>query len=204
MISFYYAYDSREEAVTLSKEGRMDAVDIRDRARKDFNNAIAIMGVIPMLGFAYLLVGKAASLSALEGEAGYVMLILLALVLLGIVSARRILWYLITRIIDMQNELVEKGRLAAISETVISLSHEIRNPLAIVMGNLDLLSGKAAGQATLVVPRDNVHMLKENCDRICVVMDKMSRISKPSVTTVADNIKMIDLPACGLDERRGR
>jgi nitrogen-specific signal transduction histidine kinase len=162
------------------------------------------MGVIPMLGFAYLLVGKAASLSALEGEAGYVMLILLALVLLGIVSARRILWYLITRIIDMQNELVEKGRLAAISETVISLSHEIRNPLAIVMGNLDLLSGKAAGQATLVVPRDNVHMLKENCDRICVVMDKMSRISKPSVTTVADNIKMIDLPACGLDERRGR
>lgn len=182
----------------------MDAVDIRDRARKDFNNAIAIMGVIPMLGFAYLLVGKAASLSALEGEAGYVMLILLALVLLGIVSARRILWYLITRIIDMQNELVEKGRLAAISETVISLSHEIRNPLAIVMGNLDLLSGKAAGQATLVVPRDNVHMLKENCDRICVVMDKMSRISKPSVTTVADNIKMIDLPACGLDERRGR
>ncbi len=177
----------------------MDTEYIKNKARKDFNDAVAVMSIIPVLGFVYLIVCKIASISILEGEVGYVIFILLILILLGIASGRKTLWFLIAKIVDSQNELIEKERLAAITETVISLAHEVVNPLAIVMGNLDLSMGEAAEGKMLNVPRDRVHLMKANCDRIRVVMDKMSRVSRPSITTVVDNIKMLDLPACELN-----
>jgi len=177
----------------------MDTAQVINKARKDFNNAVAVMSIIPVLGFVYLIVGKISSLSVLEGEVSYAVFILLILVLLGIANGRKILWYMITRVINMQKELIEKERLASISETVLSLSHEIRNPLAIIMGNLDLITGEAAEGKTLALSWDQAHTIKANCNRIVVVMDKMSRISKPSFITLGDNIKMLDLPACELN-----
>jgi len=177
----------------------MDTVQIKNKTKKDFNNAVAIMSIIPVLGFVYLIVGKISSLSVLEGAVGYMILILLILVMLGIASGRKILWYMVTRIVDMQNELVESARLAAVSETFISLSHEIRNPLAIIMGNMDLLKGKAVEGKVPNITWDQVNDIKAGCDRIAVVMDKMSRISKPSFTVVGGNIKMLDLPTCELN-----
>jgi len=176
----------------------MDAILIKNMARKDFNNAVALMSIIPVLGFVYLIVGRISSLSVLEGEVGYIILALLVLILLGIITGRRLMWYMITKIIDMQNELVEKGRLAAISETVISLAHEIKNPLAIILGNVDLMMGQSAEAKTLSIPRDRAQVIQTNCDRISVVIDKMGRISKPSFTTVIGDVKMLDLPACEL------
>lgn len=176
----------------------MNIAELKKMARRDFNNAVALICIIPVLGFVYLIVGKSASLSALEGEAGYVMLILLVLIMLGIYTGRRLLWYLITKIVSMENELVEKGRLAAISETVLSLAHEIRNPLTIVIGNLELLMGQANADKNMAVPLDRVNLIKTHCDRITDVMDKMSRISKPSFITFGGNIKMLDLPTSEL------
>jgi len=176
----------------------MDAMSIKGKARREFNNAIALMSIIPMLGFIYLIAARMGSLSIFEGEPGYITLILIVLIILGMASGRKILWFMIARIIDMQNELVEKGRLAAISETVLSLSHEIRNPLAIMIGSVDLSMAEASKEKGVNIPWERANTIKANCDRISEVLEKMSRISKPSFTTVLDDIKMLDLPSCEL------
>lgn len=180
----------------------MDAMNIKNTAKREFNNAIALMAIIPMLGFIYLIAAKMGSLSIFEGEPGYITLILVLLIILGMISGRKILWFMIARIIDMQNELVEKGRMAAISETVLSLSHEIRNPLAIVIGSIDVLVMDGDKDKDVHITWERANTIKKNCDRISQVIDKMSRISKPSYTTVLDNIKMLDLPSCELKDGR--
>jgi signal transduction histidine kinase len=178
----------------------VDANDISKKAINGFINATAVMAVIPMLGFVYLIAARIGSLATLEGEAGYIVLAIMSLAVLGIVSGRMILSMLIKKIFEMQDELVRKQKLAAIAETVVALNHEIRNPLAIIMASLDLAIGRAGREELKSVPAEHFHVIKNNCDRICVVMDKMSRISKPSSVNVVGGIKMIDLPACELTE----
>ena len=180
----------------------MDIVQMRDSAKRDLNIAVAVMSIIPILGFVYLIVGRISSLSVLEGDVGYAMLVLLLLALLGIVSGRKIVWYMIAKIIDMNKELIEKEKLATVSETFISLSHEIRNPLAMIIGNLDLMTGKAAKETALNIISDQTSAIRANCNRIAEIMDKMSRISKPSFTTYGGGIKMLDLPSCELGDNR--
>ena len=96
--------------------------EVKLRARRDFNNSICLMSIIPSLAFAYLLVGKIASFDALQGEAGYIMMMIVAMILLGIITGRKTLWALIKKIVgfsekilNIETELVEKKRLAAIT-----------------------------------------------------------------------------------------
>lgn len=179
----------------------MELTKLEDQARRDFNNAICLIGIIPFLAFVYLLVVKIGSINILVGDIGYFMLVTMGILLLGIILGRKLIWSLIMRIIEssqqiikMQEELVEKKRLAAITETTLSLSHEINNPLLVIRGNLEILESEAVDNNLPDYIKQRLSVMKSNFDRIGQVTDKMAQLSNPVTTTVHDGLKMIDLP----------
>jgi branched-subunit amino acid transport protein AzlD len=93
--------------------------------KREFDISVCLTGVIPFLVFLYLLVVKIASLQILAGEVGYIMFVTILIFLLGIMVGKKMLLSII-------EELIEKHRLAAITETTLALSHEINNPLLTV------------------------------------------------------------------------
>jgi len=177
----------------------MNVKELEIKARRDFNNAICLIGLIPFGVFVYLLVSRAGSLNALSGETGYILLITMVLLLLGIVTGRRMLWAVVNRlfayseqVVDLQGELIEKNRLAAVTETTLALSHEINNPLLIMRGNLELLEDDIVEASISDIIRQRFDKIKNHCERIRRITDKLTKISKPVTTTIYGDAKMID------------
>ena len=175
----------------------MEATWVRKKARREFDNVTCLMAIIPALVFVYLIVGKIASFTVLAGEIGYVMLAVVLLILLGIITGKRLLWSLINKIIDfdqqiisLKEEMVEKNRIAAVSETVLSLSHEINNPLLVIQGSLSVLEEEQESPPAL---KNRLVEIRSHCERIMQVTNKMSSLSKPILTKIHGDIKMVDL-----------
>jgi len=111
--------------------------------RRDFNRLISLVGIIPLLVFIYLLVVKIANIKILAGQVGYIVLATIAVFAMGIIVGRKMLMTVTFKLIDdnqkilsIQQELIEKNRLAAITETVLALGDEVNNPLLVISGNL--------------------------------------------------------------------
>lgn len=179
----------------------METKELILERKRDFYNSVCLTGIIPFLVFVYLLVNRIASFNIFVGEIGYIMLATLAIFLLGIIVGRKMLWSLIVRltdynqqIIDMQKELLEKNRLAAITETTLALSHEINNPLLTIRGNLELLETDFG--ENYPVPdsiKNRLNTIKGHCERIRQVTEKMSSLSKPVSESIYGKSSMIDL-----------
>jgi signal transduction histidine kinase len=140
------------------------------KKRRDFNTMLSLSGVIPFLVFVYLLAVKISSLEIFIGEIGYIMFITMVIFLLGIIVGRKML-------ISMIQEQVEKNRLAAITETILTLSHEINNPLLTIKGNLELLEHEFAQSHAWEGIRNRLATIKIHCERIREVTDKMSNLT---------------------------
>jgi two-component system sensor histidine kinase PilS (NtrC family) len=63
----------------------------------------------------------------------------------------------VTDVVEMEANLRQSERLAAIGELSASIAHEIRNPLAAISGSIEMLRGERAGQETSV---DSAHLMK--------------------------------------------
>lgn len=156
------------------------------KRKRDFNTTICLTGVIPFLVFLYLLVARVASFKILVGEVGYIMFATMIVFLTGITVGRKMLW-------SMLKELIEKSRLAAITETALSLSHEINNPLFTVRGNIELLETEIGTTKLPDAVKGRLDTIKSGCERIRQVTDKMSKLSKPSTEAVHGKVKMVSL-----------
>ena len=92
--------------------------------------------------------------------------------------------------------MVEKNRTAAISQTVLSLSHAINDPLMIISGNMEVIRKKINNSST-PEEKEALEIIDENHRRISEVLQKMSRITKPVIGPIsvseACNIDALDL-----------
>ncbi len=156
------------------------------KPQRDFNNAVCLMGVIPFLVFVYLLVTKIASFGIFVGEVGYIMFATLAVFLSGIFAGKRLLW-------TLMQQIIEKNRLAAITETALSLGHEINNPLLVMQGNLELLETDFAEGGMPDTLKNRVNAIKNHCERIMQATQKLASLSKAVSVTIHDDVKMVDL-----------
>ena len=170
------------------------------RGRREFISSIFLIGVIPFMTFVYIVVSKISSFKILFGEVGYIMTATVAVFLSGILAGRKMLWAFIhelldynQKIVEMQQELVQKNKLAAIAETALSLGHEINNPLLTVRGNLAMIENDLA---QLKIPdeiKKRLDVIKTSVDRIGRATDKMSSLSRPFSETIEGGTKMINL-----------
>jgi signal transduction histidine kinase len=178
----------------------MEIKELAIDAKRDFNNAICLIGVIPSLTFVYLLYNKLPTLEIFVGRAGYIALIIMVIFIAGILLGRKMLWKLILKLLDfnqkilsMQEELIAKNKLAAITETVLTLGHEINNPLLVIRGNLEIIGSEINQIAVHPDLKERLSVIKINFDRIGEVTEKLSHLSQPVIDTVYGDSKIINL-----------
>lgn len=178
----------------------MEVKQLTRNIRNDFNRAVSLAGVIPLLVFIYLLAGKIANLNALVGEAGYIVLATIGVFIMGIVVGRKMLMSVTYKLIDdnqkilsMQQELIEKNRLAAITETVLALGDQVNNPLLAVSGNLELLELELRHLELSEKTRNRIETMRNNFSKIREATDKMSKLTKVELAAIHGDARMIDL-----------
>ena len=95
-------------------------------------------------------------------------------------------------LIETQEKLIESEKLNTISQVIVSLSHEINNPLTAVIGNVMLLNM----EKDTIDRKELGEILKttENeLKRIMGVMQKLKNMEKPSTKTYIEGVEMIDM-----------
>jgi len=178
----------------------MEVKELTRSIRTDFNRAINLAAVIPLLVFIYLIVGKIANIHILAGEIGYIVLATIGVFIMGIVVGRKMLMSVIFKLIDdnrkillMQQELIEKSRLAAITETVLALGDQVNNPLLVISGNLELLDLEIRNLGAGEKIHNRIETMRNNFQKIREVTEKMSRLTKAESTTINGDTRAIDL-----------
>jgi PAS domain S-box-containing protein len=98
----------------------------------------------------------------------------------------------VTELSRLQKKLLESERLAAYTQTVITLNHEINNPLTTVMGNVYLLEKEAESRSDDKLLK-RLDIIQENCKRIQQVIKKLERINELKTVSYLGSTKMVDL-----------
>jgi len=178
----------------------MEVKQLTKDIKNDFNRVVSLVGVIPLLVFIYLVVGKLSNLNALVGEVGYIVMATIGVFATGIIVGRRMLMSVTLKLIDdnqkillMQQELIEKNRLAAITETVLALGDQVNNPLLVIGGNLELLDLEIKNLQVGEKVHNRLTTMRNNFQKIREVTDKMSKLTKAELVTIHGDTRMIDL-----------
>ncbi|NOZ74629.1 MAG: GAF domain-containing protein [FCB group bacterium] len=93
-----------------------------------------------------------------------------------------------------QQKLIEKERLAAVGEIVVTVNHEINNPLTAIMGAAEL------AQANLRMNQpDNIErhllMILKSANRIQAITQKITALKKTQTIPYIDEYSMMELPS---------
>jgi signal transduction histidine kinase len=178
----------------------MDIKTIELKIRKDFNNAICLMGIIPFIVSFYLLSNNSGAFNMFTGQTGCVLFITILILLLGIATGRKMLWSLFRRLFDfnqqiiaLQDKLIEKNRLSAVTETVLALGHEVNNPLLVIRGNIDLLEQDISTDKPRHEVKEKISIIKSHLERIRTVTEELSKLKHPVSTEIYGGSKMVDL-----------
>jgi signal transduction histidine kinase len=178
----------------------MDIKQVIKRNKSDFNNTLVLVGVIPLLVFVYILVGKVANFKIMLGEVGYIVLATIGVFATGIIVGRKMLMSVTMKLIDdnqrilsMQQELVEEKSKAAITETALTLGDQINNPLLAIRGNLDLLDLDLKALERSDDIKKKLATIRSNCERIREVTSQISHLTKPESSVIHGGLRMVDL-----------
>lgn len=178
----------------------MEIKQLTKNIKNDFNRAISLVGVIPLLVFIYLVVGKLSNFNALAGEVGYIVMATIGVFIMGIVVGRKMLMSVTLKLIDdnqkilsMQQELIQKNRLAAITETVLALGDQVNNPLLVISGNLELLDLEIKQLEVSEKVHNRLATMRGSFQKIREVTDKMSKLTKAELVTIHGDTRMVDL-----------
>ena len=115
----------------------------------------------------------------------------------------------VTDVVEMEANLRQSERLAAIGELSASIAHEIRNPLAAISGSIEMLQGRRTGREESV---DSEHLMKivlREVDRLNHLISDFLSYARPGPSRpetsqlqeiIADIVKMFDAARPGAVE----
>jgi PAS domain S-box-containing protein len=95
-------------------------------------------------------------------------------------------------------KLIEAERLAAITETAISINHEINNPLCAILGNTQLMLMEVDRLDPKMVLK--LHSIEKQIERIQGFAKRLAHVNRPVVREYVGGRKMIDVESSGVDE----
>ncbi len=97
----------------------------------------------------------------------------------------------LTRIKELENKLIEKERLAALTETAVAVNHEINNPLTPILGNIQLLLFRRNEIEDWVV--EKLEVIEKNAWRIQNTIQKLNHITQPVKKQYCGETQMLDI-----------
>ena len=102
------------------------------------------------------------------------------------------------RLCELQERLVEMEKSATIGQMVITLSHEINNPLTSILWHAQLVQEWLKKEPSKEPSIDknvfnSLQIMEHEAKRIEKVMEQLQSIEKPAVTEYLPGVKMIDI-----------
>ncbi len=80
-----------------------------------------------------------------------------------------------------REQLIEKGKLAALGELTASIAHEVNNPTAVILGYMDLLLDELGDKATPEI-RQDAELIIEQVGRIRKIIDDLLKLAQPGTS----------------------
>jgi PAS domain S-box-containing protein len=96
-------------------------------------------------------------------------------------------------------EILRKDQLATLGEVAVGLSHEINNPLAVVLNQAELLEsdvGELAGERDISVEVERIDAIRREVARIAEILERVGEMARGDEYTTVEYIgpaRMIDL-----------
>jgi signal transduction histidine kinase len=98
----------------------------------------------------------------------------------------------------LPQKLIDQERLAAITETAVTVNHEINNPLTAIIGNVQLLLMHHKDLDDEL--RAKLSVIEESASKIKDVTQRLLRLTSARTTEYASGTSMIDLSQADADE----
>ena len=105
-------------------------------------------------------------------------------------------------------EILHKEELATLGEVAIGLSHEINNPLAVILNQAELLErdiGELAGERDVSVEMERLDAVRREISRIAEILERLGEMVREETYETVDYIgpaRMIDLRTRRSRERK--
>ncbi len=100
--------------------------------------------------------------------------------------------------LELQESQLKSERLKAMTQTAVTINHEVNTPLSVVLGYAQLLLSRKEE-----LPQDTIDKLKkieQGALRIKEVTHKLSKIIEPVIVKYAGDVKMVDLEKSKTEE----
>jgi two-component system NtrC family sensor kinase len=88
-----------------------------------------------------------------------------------------------------QQQLVLAEKLAAVGELAAGVAHEIHNPTAVIVGNLDILASELGARAAPV--QAEIDLIMQQTERIRHIVNRLLKLARPS--RMAGEIREVDV-----------
>jgi signal transduction histidine kinase len=163
----------------------MDIKSFIGKSKREFTVTIALIGVIPLLVSIYLVASKLSNINILVGQVGIIVFCTTVIFVAGVLFGKK-MFDTITA------EVIEKSRLAAISETVLGMSDQINNPLMVIRGNMEMLESFALESRLPQKQMDRIKTIQDNLENIRQASEHMAHLNSSKTTTIYGNTKMVD------------
>jgi len=164
--------------------------ELKEDPMRKFNMAFALMGIIPILSFMYLLIGHFFSMKILEGSVGLIVFTVVFVSLMGFLIGQALIKSMLGRLIKYMIQLQEKDKQKSIF--VANVSHEIKNPLAVLrlsLANiLDGFVGKLEEYQREIIKR--CHDMCERLIKFTVHTLDISRIEAGKIEVRREHIEL--------------
>jgi len=99
----------------------------------------------------------------------------------------------ITMLHEAQQKLATAERLAAVGQLTAGVAHEINNPTAVILGNMDILIDEIGEQKHEV--QTEIDLIIEQVYRIRSITDRLLQSSRPTTTAPLKEHELIGSPA---------
>jgi len=130
----------KQDKATLNAKVNLVLQELKSDPYRKFNIAFSLMSVIPFLVFFYLLATKTFTLNILAGEVGIILFISIFISLCGFSISYNVIKDILTKLIFYAAQAKHSDQLK--STFVATVSHELKNPLAVLKLNLlNMLDG---------------------------------------------------------------
>ncbi len=163
----------------------MELKKLISKNKRDFDISVSMIGVIPLLVFTYLIVARLATIKILVGQIGLIILCTIVVFLVGVYVGKRMFRSLV-------DEIMEKSKRAAITETALGVGDQINNPLLAIRGNLEIVEMYAIENKLPEKVVDRIRTIKDNFEKIRQITEKMSKVSNSGSVFITEKSLMAD------------
>ena len=127
-------FSDNENKKDIQNELNLVFQELKEDPYRRFDLAFALMSIIPLLVFFYLLVTELSTIDVLIGKVGFILILTIVIAIMGYYLGYLTIRNILAKVISYATAAKHSDRLKSVF--VATASHELKNPVAILKGNI--------------------------------------------------------------------